>query len=118
MVLSGAKKSGIFLFRRVAATGLSSQDQKRCSVAQNSAAIPAENLLQALSHCGNQLDQWISESQANAWLFMESPALALDEAAAAPDLDMDVMLELEAVLTGLARKLELPLPRHQDKAVA
>jgi len=49
---------------------------------------------------------------------MESPALALNAAAAAPDLDMDVMLELEAVLTGLARKLELPLPRHQEKAVA
>jgi len=71
-----------------------------------------------LSQCGKRLDLWISESQANAWLFMESPALALNEAAAAPDLDMDVMLELEAVLTGLAQKLELPLPRHQEKAVA
>ena len=87
-------------------------------MAQNSPAIPAENLLQALSQCGNQLDQWISESQANAWLFMESPALAMDEAAAAPDLDMDVMLELEAVLTRLAQKLELPLPRHQEETVA
>jgi hypothetical protein len=85
-------------------------------VAQNSPAIPAENLLQALSQCGNQLDLWISESLANAWLFMESPALALN--AAAPDLDMDVMLELEAVLTGLAQKLELPLPRHQERTVA
>ena len=87
-------------------------------MAQDSPAIPAENLLQALSQCGNQLDLWISESQANAWLFMESPALALNAAAAAPDLDMDVMLELEAVLTGLARKLELPLPRHQEQTVA
>jgi len=87
-------------------------------VAQDSPAIPSDNLLQALSQCGNQLDLWIRESHANAWLFMESPALALNAAAAAPDLDMDVMLELEAVLTGLARKLELPLPRHQEKAVA
>ena len=85
-------------------------------MAQDSPAIPAENLLQALSQCGNQLDLWLSESQANAWLFMESPSLALD--AAAPDLDMDVMLELKAILTGLAQKLELPLSRHQEKAVA
>ena len=87
-------------------------------MAHNSTAIPAENLLQALSQCGKRLDLWINASQANAWLFMESPALALKAAAAAPDLDMDVMLELEAVLTGLARKLELPLPRHQEQTVA
>jgi hypothetical protein len=85
-------------------------------VAHNSPAIPAENLLQALSQCGKRLDLWINASQANAWLFMESPASALD--AAAPDLDMDVMLELEAVLTGLAQKLDLPLPRHQEQDVA
>jgi hypothetical protein len=90
---------------------------KRCSVAQNSPAIPSENLLQALSQCGTQLDMWISESQANAWLFRESPVLAMH--AAALDLDMDVMLELEAVLTGLARKLDLPLPpQHPETAVA
>ena len=58
----------------------------------------------------------MSESQANAWLFRENPALAMD--AAAPDLDMDVMLELEAVLSGLARKLDLPLPpERQAKAL-
>jgi hypothetical protein len=86
-------------------------------VAHNSPAFPDENLLQALNQCGNRLDLWISESQAHAWLFTQDPALALD--AAAPELDWDVMLELEAVLTTLARKLDMPLPPQDgEKAVA
>ena len=76
-------------------------------MAQFSPAIQSEHLLQALSQCGDQLDMWISKSQANACLFIEDPAAAMQ--AAGPDLDLDVMLELEAVLSGLAQKLDLPL---------
>ena len=72
-----------------------------------SPAIPSERLLQALSQCGNQLDMWLAQSQANARLFMEDPDAAMQ--AANPLLDLDDMLELEAVLSGLARKLDLPL---------
>jgi hypothetical protein len=85
-------------------------------VADYSAAIQAEQLLQALGECGDQLDMWISESQANACLFAENPALAMQ--AAGPDLDLDVMLELEAVLSGLARKLELPLHGQRETTAA
>ena len=76
-------------------------------MAQVSPAIQSEHLLHALRQCGDQLDMWISESQANACLFIQDPAAAMQ--AAAPDLDLDVMLELEAVLCGLAQKLDLGL---------
>ena len=66
-------------------------------------AIQSEHLLLALRQCGDQLDMWISESQANACLFIQDPAAAMQ--AAAPDLDLNVMLELETVLSGLAQKL-------------
>ncbi len=69
-------------------------------------AIPSDRLLHALSQCGDQLDLWLAQSQANACLFIEDPDAAMQ--AADPLLDLDVMLELEAVLSGLARKLELP----------
>ena len=67
----------------------------------------SEQLLQALSQCDDQLDRWISKSQANAALLVEDPMAAMHAAAA--DLDQDVMLELEAVLSGLARKLDMPI---------
>ena len=76
-------------------------------MAQFSPAIQSERLLQALEQCGDQLDTWISRSHANACLFIEDPAAAMQ--AAGPQLDLDVMLELEAVLSGLAQKLDLPL---------
>jgi hypothetical protein len=38
---------------------------------------------------------------------MEDPMAAMHAAAA--DLDHDVMLELEAVLSGLAQKLDMPI---------
>ena len=85
-------------------------------MAQNFQAIQAEHLLQALSQCGAQLDMWIGESQANARLFIENPSAAMQ--VAGPDLDLDVMRELEAVLSGLARKLDLPLPPHQETPCA
>jgi hypothetical protein len=59
---------------------------------------------------------WLSQSQANACLFIEDPAAAMQ--AAGPDLDLDVMLELEAVLSGLARKLDLALPLDSSTAHA
>ncbi|MGZ4879447.1 MAG: hypothetical protein ACXVIO_14955 [Candidatus Angelobacter sp.] len=69
----------------------------------------SEQLLHALKQCGDQLAVWISKSPANACLLIEDPAAAMEAATAPADLDSDVMLELEAVLTGLAHKLGLPV---------
>ena len=69
----------------------------------------SEQLLHALKQCGDQLAVWISKSPANACLLIEDPAAAMEAATAPADLDSDVMLELEAVLTGLAHKLDLPV---------
>ena len=74
---------------------------------RTSSLIQSEQLLQALSQCDDQLDRWISKSQENAVLLMEDPMAAMHAAAA--DLDQDVLRELEAVLSGLARKLEMPI---------
>jgi hypothetical protein len=79
----------------------------RCSLVRTSPVIQSEQLLQALSQCDDQLDRWLSKSQANAVLLIEDPMAAMHAAAA--DLDQDVMLELEAVLSGLARKLDMPI---------
>jgi hypothetical protein len=76
-------------------------------VARTSPLVQSEQLLQALSQCDDQLDRWISKSQENAVLLMEDPMAAMHAAAA--DLDHDVMLELEAVLSGLAQKLDMPI---------
>ena len=83
-------------------------------MARTSPVIQSEQLLHALSQCDDQLDRWISKSQANAVLLMEDPMAAMHAAAA--DLDRDVMLELEAVLSGLARKLAMPIfpPSNSD----
>ncbi len=77
----------------------------RCTLAQIPPAIHSDQLLQALSECQDQMDVWLSKSPANVCLFMEDPLAAMK--AANPDMDFDVMLELEAVLSGLARKLDL-----------
>ena len=69
----------------------------------------SEQLLDALRQCGDQLALWISKSPANACLFIEDPAAAMEAATAPADMDVVVMLELEATLTGLAEKLDLPL---------
>jgi hypothetical protein len=76
-------------------------------VAQTPAVPECENLLQALRQCDEQLKLWISKLQADASLLLQDPALAADAAAATPDLDIDIVLQLEALLTGLARKLDL-----------
>jgi hypothetical protein len=76
-------------------------------VARTFPLVQSEQLLQALSQCDDQLDRWISKSQQNAVLLMEDPMAAMHAAAA--DLDNDVMLELEAVLSGLAQKLDMPI---------
>jgi type III secretory pathway lipoprotein EscJ len=76
-------------------------------VTRTSAVIQSEQLLQALSQCDDQLDRWISKSEANAVLLMEDPMAAMQAAAA--DLDQDVLRELEAILSGLARKLDMPI---------
>ena len=69
----------------------------------------SEQLLDALRQCDDQLNLWIGKSRANACLLLENPAAARQAAiqAANAGLDLDVMLELEAVLTGLAHKLDL-----------
>lgn len=74
-------------------------------MAQIPPAIQSDRLLHALSECQNQMNVWLSKSPANVCLFMEDPLAAM--MAANPDMDFDVMLELEAVLSGLARKLDL-----------
>ncbi|HEX3090986.1 MAG TPA: hypothetical protein VHW72_00105 [Candidatus Angelobacter sp.] len=74
---------------------------------RTAAVIQSDQLLQALSQCDDQLDRWISKSQDNAVLLMEDPMAAMHAAAA--DLDQDVLRELEAVLSGLARKLDMPI---------
>ncbi len=74
----------------------------------------SEQLLYALRQCGDQLAVWISKSPANACLFIEDPTAAMEAATAPADLDFDTMRELEAVLTGLARKLDMPLTLRLD----
>jgi hypothetical protein len=74
----------------------------------------SEQLLHALRQCGDQLALWISKSPANACLFIEDPAAAVEAATAPAEMDVAVMLELEAVLTGLARKLDMPLTLRLD----
>ena len=76
-------------------------------MARTSPIIQSDQLLQALSQCDDQLDRWISKSQENAVLLLEDPMAAMHAAAA--DLDQDVLRELEAVLSGLARKLDMPI---------
>jgi hypothetical protein len=74
----------------------------------------SEQLLHALRQCGDQLALWISKSPANACLFIEDPAAAVEAATAPAEMDVAVMLELEAVLTGLAHKLDMPLTLRLD----
>ena len=81
-------------------------------MAQIPPAIQSDQLLHALSQCQDQMNIWLSKSPANACLFMEDPLAAMK--AANPDMDFAVMLELEAVLSGLARKLDLGLALHPE----
>jgi hypothetical protein len=74
----------------------------------------SEQLLHALRQCGDQLAVWISKSPANACLFIEDPAAAMEAATAPAVLDFDIVRELEAVLTGLAHKLDMPLTLRLD----
>ena len=67
--------------------------------------VTTEDLLVALESCGDQLNTWINNSQEHALAIAEDPASASH--APAPDVDSNVMLELEKVLSGLAEKLEL-----------
>jgi hypothetical protein len=87
-------------------------------VAQIPPVIESSQLLDALRQCDDQLDLWIGKSHANACLFLEDPAVAMQAAsqaatqAANAGLDLDVMLELEAILSGLAQKLDLAVSRR------
>jgi hypothetical protein len=77
-------------------------------VAQTPPVPESERLLQALRLCDDQIQSWLDSSQTNPSLLLEDPAAAAQAAASTPDLDLAVMRELEAVLTALARKLNLP----------
>ena len=68
----------------------------------------SEQLLNALRQCGDQLALWIGKSPANACLFIEDPAAAIEAATAPADLDINTLRELESVLISLAQKLDLP----------
>jgi hypothetical protein len=87
-------------------------------MAQIHPVIESPQLLDALRQCDARLDLWIGKSHANACLFLEDPAAAMQTAsqsatqAANAGLDLDVMLELEAVLSGLAQKLDLSVSRR------
>ena len=83
-------------------------------MARPSPIVQSEQLLQALSQCDDRLDRWIGKSQENAVLLMEDPMAAMHAAAA--DLDQDVLRELEAVLSGLARKLDMPISPLSNSA--
>ena len=87
---------------------------KRCALAQIPPMSESEQLLYALRQCGDQLAVWISKSPANACLFIEDPAAAMEAATAPADLDFNILRELEAVLTGLAEKLDLPVTMHLE----
>jgi hypothetical protein len=73
--------------------------------------VTTEDLLVALESCGDQLNTWINNSQEHALAFAEDPASASN--APAPNLDFNVMRELEKVLSGLAQKLELSEPTQE-----
>lgn len=73
-------------------------------MAQLPPVIHSDQLLQALRKCDDQLNAWLRKSPANVCLFVEDPLAAMQ--AANLDMDFHVMLELEAVLSGLSRKLE------------
>jgi hypothetical protein len=77
----------------------------------------AEQLLQTLRQCDDQLNAWINESQENAVLFLEDPASAMKAAASHSDLDAKMLIELEAVLSGLAHKLDLPIAQRSEKSL-
>ena len=81
-------------------------------MAQIPPVIQSDQLLHALIQCQDQMNVWLSKSPANACLFMEDPLAAM--MAANPDMDFAVMLELEAVLSGLARKLDLGVSQRLE----
>lgn len=83
-------------------------------MAQLPPVVQSDQLVSALKQSGDQLNVWLSKSPANACLFMKDPLAALQ--AANVDMDFNVMLELEAVLSGLARKLGLE-PYSQEMAL-
>lgn len=89
-------------------------------MAQIRPVIESDHLLHALQQCDDQLNLWIGKSQANACLFLEDPAAAMQAAsqaaqqAANAGLDLDTMLELEAILSDLAQKLDLAVSRRTE----
>jgi|GEM_PF-3760447 len=78
--------------------------------------LPVSDLLTALQQCGDRLNAWLNQSPDNVQLYMQDPLAALQ--AADPHMDFNVMLELETVLSGLARKLDQNLPLCMEKVPA
>jgi hypothetical protein len=63
----------------------------------------ADPLLRALHNCEDRLNAWLQGSPKNAFLFQQNPAMALRVANL--DLDEGLLCELEALLTGIAQKI-------------
>ena len=74
----------------------------------------SDELYQALQQCDRQLEVWLSRSPANARLLARDPAAALQ--AAHIELSRDAMIQLIDVLTALARKLDIGLPKPAGTA--
>jgi len=83
-------------------------------MAQVSRVIGSARLLRALQQCDDQLGLGTSNAQTHTSFLTDDPALAT-QAAAHSALDLDAMLELEAVLSGLARKLNMGMPSRAKK---
>lgn len=78
--------------------------------------LPVSDLLIALQQFGDRLNAWLNQSPDNVRLYRKDPLAAMQ--AADPHIDFNVMMELEAVLTGLANKLDLDSPLCMEKVPA
>jgi hypothetical protein len=79
-------------------------------MAQVSRVIGSARLLRALRQCGDQLGLGTSNSHTHPSFLAEDSASPTQAHAADSALDLDAMLELETVLSGLARKLNMVMP--------
>jgi hypothetical protein len=78
-------------------------------MAQIPPVIGSARLLRALHQCGDHLGLGTMNAQTPTSCLTDDHALDT-QAAANSALDLDAMLELEAVLSGLARKLNMVMP--------
>ena len=84
-------------------------------MAQIPPVIGSARLLRALRQCGDHLGLGTSNAQTHTSFLADDPASPTQAHAADSALDLDAMLELEAVLSGLARKLNMGMPSRAKK---